>query len=92
MKQKDELHRLKLEVVKYEQKYNFIDLDKLMEEMAASKTLHAEAKERADLLQMDLFTLREKILDITQPADKVSPKKKGKRPPVQAQQQQEGGQ
>ena len=28
--QKDELHKMKLEVIKYEQKYSFIDLDKLV--------------------------------------------------------------
>lgn len=32
--QKDELHKMKLEVIKYEQKYSFIDLDKLVEDIA----------------------------------------------------------
>lgn len=63
--QKDELHKLKLEVIKYEQKYSFIDLDKLVEEIAVQKTLSAESKERAELLQIDLFSLREKIINIT---------------------------
>jgi hypothetical protein len=65
LKQKEELHRLKLEVIKYEQKYSFIDLDKLVEEIAVQKTSAAESKERSELLQIDLFTLREMIIDIT---------------------------
>lgn len=65
MKQKEELHKLKLEVIKYEQKYSFIDLDKLVEEIAVQKTSAAEAKERSEGLQIDLFTLREMIIDIT---------------------------
>jgi len=67
------LHKLKLEVIKYEQKYSFIDLDKLIEDIAVQKTLCAEAKERAELLQIDLFNLREKIIDLTQNIDKVNP-------------------
>lgn len=47
IKQKEELHRLKLEVIKYEQKYNFIDLDKVMDEIAQYKTQSAEAIERS---------------------------------------------
>jgi hypothetical protein len=65
LKQKEELHKLKLEVIKYEQKYSFIDLDKLVEEIAVQKTSAAEAKERSEGLQIDLFTLREMIIDIT---------------------------
>lgn len=66
LRQKEELHKMKLEVIKYEQKYSFIDLDKLLEEIAVQKTSAAEAKERSEGLQIDLFTLREKIIDITQ--------------------------
>lgn len=63
--QKEELHKLKLEVIKYEQKYSFIDLDKVVDEVAVNKTLAAESKERAEMLQIDLFSLREKIIDLT---------------------------
>lgn len=37
-----------------------------MKEIAVQKTLCAEAKERAEVLQIDLFSLREKIIDLTQ--------------------------
>jgi hypothetical protein len=53
-------------VIKYEQKYSFIDLDELVKEIATWKTLCGEAKERAEVLQIDLFSLREKIIDLTQ--------------------------
>lgn len=78
MLQKEELHKLKLEVIKYEQKYSFIDLDKIVNEVAVQKTAAAEAKERAERLQIDLFTIREKIIDITQKEndDKRNPMKK----------------
>lgn len=76
--QKEELHKLKLEVIKYEQKYSFIDLDKIVNEVAVQKTAAADAKERAERLQIDLFTIREKIIDITQKEndDKRNPMKK----------------
>jgi len=41
---------MKLEVIKYEQKYSFIDLDKLVQEIAIHKTLAAESRERAEQL------------------------------------------
>ncbi len=65
LKQKEELHKMKIEVIKYEQKYSFIDLDKLLEDIAVQKTAAEEARERAEVLQIDLFTLREMIIDIT---------------------------
>ena len=69
---------MKLEVIKYEQKYSFIDIDKLQEEISSWKTLYEEQVERTTLLQMDLFEIREKILDLTQKFDKGSkPKEKG---------------
>ena len=83
MKQKDELHKLKLEVIRYEQKYSFIDLDKLVDDIAIQKTLAAEARERAEVLQIDLFNLREKIIDITQDIDKVNPDQIKKKPKQQ---------
>ena len=80
LKQKEELHKMKIEVIKYEQKYGFIDLDKLVEDIAVQKTLADESRERAEVLQIDLFTLREKIIDITQDIDKVNPSKVKKAP------------
>lgn len=56
---------MKIEVIKYEQKYSFIDLDKLLEDIAVQRTAAEEARERAEMLQIDLFTLREIIIDIT---------------------------
>jgi len=56
---------MKIEVIKYEQKYSFVDIDKLLEDIAVQKTAADEARERAEVLQIDLFTLREIIIDIT---------------------------
>jgi hypothetical protein len=59
------MHKLKLEVIKYEQKYSFIDIDKLQEEIQSWKTLYDEQLERSTLLQIDLFEIRERIMDLT---------------------------
>ena len=64
------MHKLKLEVIKYEQKYSFIDIDKLQEEIASWKTLYDEQLERSTVLQIDLFEIRERIMDLTQKFDK----------------------
>ena len=47
-----------------------------MEEIAVQKTTCAEAKERAEMLQIDLFSLREMIINVTQNMEKVNPDKK----------------
>jgi len=44
------MHKLKLEVIKYEQKYSFIDIDKLQEEIASWRTLYDEQLERSTVL------------------------------------------
>jgi len=75
---KDEAHRLKLEVIRYEQKYGFIDIDKLHEQIQTSNTKHEQANHKTELLERDLFEIRERILDATQKFDKGSKKSKKK--------------
>jgi hypothetical protein len=41
---------MKIEVIKYEQKYSFVDIDKLLEDIAVQKTAADEARERAEVL------------------------------------------
>ncbi len=69
------MQKLKLEVIKYEQKYSFIDIDKLQEEIATWKTFYQEQFERSTLLQIDLFEIRERIMVLTQKFDKGLQKK-----------------
>ena len=70
LKQKDELHKLKLEVIKYEQRYGFVDVNKLHEQVAEAKTAKESAETRSDALQHDLFELRERIMDTLQKLEK----------------------
>ena len=55
---KKEAHRLKLNLVKYEQKYGFIDIGKLHEEQQKSNAQADEARVQAASLKKDLFEIR----------------------------------
>ena len=62
---KKEAHRLKLNLVKYEQKYGFIDIGKLHEQVACSKTMFEAAKKEAAGFHRDLLEIRKRIMDLT---------------------------
>ena len=63
LQQKSELHKLKLEVIKYEQRYGFIDVNKMHEHTELYKSQAIDATTRANVLEGDLFEIRERILD-----------------------------
>ena len=70
---KKEAHRLKLNLVKYEQKYGFIDIGKLHEQVASSKTQFEAAKKEAASYHRDLLEIRKRIMDLTQKFDRGAP-------------------
>ena len=67
---KKEAHRLKLNLVKYEQKYGFIDIGKLHEQVASSTTRFEAAKKEAASYHKDLLEIRKNIMDLTQKFDR----------------------
>ena len=67
---KKEAHRLKLNLVKYEQKYGFIDIGKLHEQVASSQTRFEAAKKEAASYHKDLLEIRKRIMDLTQKFDR----------------------
>ena len=69
---KKEAHRLKLNLVKYEQKYGFIDIGKLHEQVASSTTKFEAAKKEAASYHKDLLEIRKRIMDLTQKFDRSS--------------------
>ena len=56
---------MKLNLVKYEQKYGFIDIGKLHEQVAQSKTLYEAAKKESASFHKDLLEIRKRIMDLT---------------------------
>ena len=76
---KKEAHRLKLNLVKYEQKYGFIDIGKLHEQVASSTTKYEAAKKEAASYHKDLLDLRKQIMQATQKFDRGSSNDGGKR-------------
>jgi len=67
---KKEAHRLKLMLVKYEQKYGFIDIGKLQEQISYAKTMHEAAKKESSGYHRDLLEIRKRIMDLTQKFDR----------------------
>jgi hypothetical protein len=57
-------------LVEYEQKYGFIDLSKLQEKVRASETDAENAKLKSQMLESDLFQIRDRIMDLTIKFDK----------------------
>lgn len=76
---KKEAHRLKLNLVKYEQKYGFIDIGKLHEQVAQSKTLYEAAKKESASFHKDLLEIRKRIMDLTQKFDRGNSADGGKK-------------
>ena len=74
---KKEAHRLKLNLVKYEQKYGFIDIGKLHEQVASSTTKFEAAKKEAASYHKDLLDLRKQIMQATQKFDRGNTQKEG---------------
>lgn len=52
-------------LVKYEQKYGFIDISKLQEQNAYGKTMLEAAKKEAASYHRDLLEIRKRIMDLT---------------------------
>ena len=67
---KKEAHRLQLNLVKYEQKYGFIDIGKLHEQVASSTTKYEAAQKEAASYHRDLLEIRKRIMDLTQRFDR----------------------
>ena len=67
---KKEAHRLQLNLVKYEQKYGFIDIGKLHEQVASSTTKYEAAQKEAASYHRDLLEIRKRIMDLTQKFDR----------------------
>ena len=76
---KKEAHRLKLNLVKYEQKYGFIDIGKLHEQVASSTTKFEAAKKEAASYHKDLLDLRKQIMQATQKFDRGNAKGRRRR-------------
>ena len=73
---KQEAHRLKINLIKYEEKYKFIDIGKLHAETQKSIAQADEARLQAAGFKKDLFEIRNRIMEITQKFDKSGKKKK----------------
>lgn len=67
---KKEAKRLKLQLIKYEQKYFGLDVGKLHEEAQQAKSRQEIAENRSNLLERDLFDIRTRIMDIIQEAER----------------------
>ena len=76
---KKEAHRLKLNLVKYEQKYGFIDIGKLHEQVASATTKFEAAQKEAAGYHRDLLEIRKRIMDLTQKFDRGNKPSKGKK-------------
>ena len=76
---KKEAHRLKLNLVKYEQKYGFIDIGKLHEQVASSTTKFEAAKKEAASYHKDLIDLKKQIMQATQKFDRGNQGEGGKK-------------
>ena len=81
---KKEAHRLKLILVRYEEKYAFIDIGALQERVAKHENLYEAAKKESAGYHRDLLEIRKRIMEATQKheRDKVTSggkKKKKKR-------------
>ena len=74
---KKEAHRLKLNLVKYEQKYGFIDIGKLHEQVASATTKCDAAQKEAASYHRDLLEIRKRIMDLTQKFDRGDPNAAG---------------
>jgi hypothetical protein len=62
--------RLKLQLIKYEEKYFGLDVGKLHEETQAAKSRQEMAETRVNLLERDLFEVRSRIIEIIQEAER----------------------
>ena len=56
---------MQLNLVKYEQKYGFIDIGKLHEQVASSTTKYEAAQKEAASYHRDLLEIRKRIMDLT---------------------------
>jgi len=65
-----EAKRLKLNLIKYEQKYGFIDIGKLHEQVASSTTKYEAARKEAAGYHKDLLDIRKNIMELTQKFDR----------------------
>lgn len=62
--------RLKLQLTKYEQKYGFVDISKLHEQVREYQTATERQQIRSQMLEADLFEIRDRILECTRKFDK----------------------
>lgn len=76
---KQEAHRLKLNLIKYEEKYKFIDIGQLHAETQKAIALADEARLQAASYKKDLFDIRNRIMEVTQKFDRGGKKKKKKK-------------
>ena len=60
-----EANRLRKEVIRYEEKYKFIDISKLHEKVQLTQTKLEASEGKCKALERDLFDLRDKILRAT---------------------------
>ena len=67
---KKEAHRLKLNLVRYEEKYGFIDIGKLKEKNAYMTTMYEAAQKEAAAYHRDLLEIRKNIMEITQKVER----------------------
>ena len=67
---KQDARRLKLQLIKYEQKYFGLDVGKLHEEAQQAKSRQELAEDRVDVLERDLFDIRNKIMGIINEAER----------------------
>ena len=67
---KREAHRLKLVLVKYEQKYGFIDIGKLHAKVESKHTLFEAAKKEAAGYHHDLLEIRKRLMEVTRRFDR----------------------
>ena len=73
---KKEAHRLKLNLIKYEEKYKFIDIAQLHAESMRAIAQCEAAQKQAASYKKDLMDIRKKILEVTQKAEGGKKKKK----------------